>query len=285
MSFPTINPPDWAWPADPADLARIVQAENEARNIPTTDSDDEFEPEDLPGIAAEVAMDLDRKENEDFETAIRLSRDTAIVEELQHPTTAEADRTHAEEDEETRLALDVSRVMTEQADLDCLAADDAEQREILGAQLLSEREARIRYQEDIRKAESLSRSEERARAQAAREEEEYAIFERTVAAERERQRQEGVNKAIIETKAATERERKRKAEELARLQADYAVYDLSEDEQMQLAIWLSQDDEHLNYAAEVEQTRPDMPRSVIEHEKASQRSATQDIHGRPVLEP
>lgn len=176
MSFPTINPPDRAWPTDPADLARIVQAENEARNIPTTDSDDEFEPEDLPGIAAEVAMDLDRKENEDFETAIRLSRDTAIVEELQHPTTAEADRTHAEEDEETRLALDVSRVMTEQADLDCLAADDAEQREILGAQLLSEREARIRYQEDIRKVESLSWSEERARAQAAREEEENAIF-------------------------------------------------------------------------------------------------------------
>ncbi|CAN9188480.1 unnamed protein product [Alternaria alternata] len=174
--------------------------------------DGDYQPEDLQWVAEDVAMDLHRR----WDEALQRSRDTAEDEDLRRFANAEVDRQRAKEDEETRLALSVSQVESNQAE-----------------------------EAGFQKAKLESRMDERARAERAeREQLEQAVLDSLVTATLlEQEQKDAIDKAIIESELTVKREQKRKAEELTRCLAKYTINDMTEEEHMRLGILLSQEKE------------------------------------------
>jgi len=218
-----------------------------------------------------VAADVQMREEQDLNRALEASRASAGIGVPPCPTSARVTRQSEAEDEETLVALDISRIEAEEAVQRRNADAEADQQRLLEAQRQSELEARAADQEREAtwKAELLSLKDERARAQT-------ALLH-----------QETLDQAIVESKVAAETEQRQHEQESARLQEAYAVRGLSEDEQLLIAISQSKNEEHSREVAHVGQLREDMLRWVNEHGRTSapsnEPSATQSPEDRPVL--
>ncbi|KAI4675400.1 uncharacterized protein J4E84_010142 [Alternaria hordeiaustralica] len=302
--------------ADPTDSAHIARPQGQTPIVVMSNLNEEYGPEDMAWVAADVQM----REEQDLNRALEASRASAGTGVPPRPTSARVTRQSEAEDEELLVALDISRIEAEKAAQRRNADAEADQQRLLEAQRQSEREARAADQErehtfvalsisqaeaeeaerrrnaDIeadqqrlleaqrqsgrealaadqgreatRKAELQSLKDERARAQAARLD------------------QETLDQTIVESKVAAEIEQQH-AQRSTRLLETYAVRGLSEDEQLQMALRQSQDEEHSREVAQVGQDREDMLRWVNEHGRTSapsnEPSATQSPEDRPVL--
>ncbi|KAI4944947.1 hypothetical protein J4E91_008291 [Alternaria rosae] len=228
---------------------------------------EEYSPEDM----ALVAADVQKMEDGQLNHALEASRVTAGWGGPRRSTGTRAEVQSEDEDEETLVALDVSRVEAEEADQKRNADAEADRQQLLEVQRQSEREALATCQEReaTRKAELQSLKDERARAQAAR------------------LRQETLDQAIVESKMAAETEQQRQEQQSARLQETYALSGLSEDEQLQMAMSQSQKEEHSREVAHVAQLRETMLRWVNKNGQtpapSGEPSATQHPEDRPVL--
>ncbi|KAI4664062.1 uncharacterized protein J4E79_003563 [Alternaria viburni] len=228
---------------------------------------EEYGPEDMAWVAADVQM----REERDLNLALEASRASTMTGVPPRPTSARVTRPSEVEDEEVLVALSVSRVVTVEADRKRNAEAEADQQRLLEAQKQSELEALAADQQrnTTRKAELQSLKDERARAQAAR------------------LRQEILDQVIVESKVAAETEQRQHEQESARLQEAYGLRGLSEDEQLQMALRQSQDEEHSREVAQVGQLRADMLRWVNQQGQTSapsgEPSATQHPEDRPFL--
>jgi hypothetical protein len=204
-----------------------------------------------------------------MQLALLASLATAHGERTRRSTSARTERQPEEEDEELLVALSISRVATQEANRNRIADAAVDRQQLHEAQRRSEREALAAEREIARKAELQSQNNERARAQTAR------------------ANQEAVDKAIIASKAQSESDRRQKEQELSRLQVAYTVRDLSEDEQLQLAINQSRDEGHSRNAPSIRQYQEAMKRFNLERDRmvapAAEPSATQRSEDRPVL--
>ena len=281
------------------------------------DENEDFAPEDLAWVAADVA----KNEEEEMNRALQASRVTMGDGVPPRPTSARAASQPEDEDEETLLALSVSRVVTEEADRKRNADAEADHQRLLEAQRQSEREAQAVHQEreDTLAALSISQVEAEQADQkrnadaeadqqrlleaqkqselealaadqqrnATRKAELQSLKDERARAQAARLRQEIFDQAIVESKVAAETEQRQHEQQFARLQEAYAVRGLSEDEQLQMALRQSQDEEHSREVAQVGQLREDMLRWVSEQEQTSgppgEPSATQRSEDRPVL--
>ncbi|KAI4961297.1 hypothetical protein J4E86_000324 [Alternaria arbusti] len=281
------------------------------------DENEDFAPEDLAWVAADVA----KNEEEEMNRALQASRATMGDGVPPRPTSARAASQPEDEDEETLLALSVSRVVTEEADRKRNADAEADHQRLLEAQRQSEREAQAVHQEreDTLAALSISQVEAEQADQkrnadaeadqqrlleaqkqselealaadqqrnATRKAELQSLKDERARAQAARLRQEIFDQAIVESKVAAETEQRQHEQEFACLQEAYAVRGLSEDEQLQMALRQSQDEEHSREVAQVGQLREDMLRWVSEQEQNSgppgEPSATQRSEDRPVL--
>jgi hypothetical protein len=206
---------------------------------------------------------------EEMQLALLASLATARGEQTRRSTSAGTERQPEEEDEELLVALSVSRIATQEASRKRIADAAVDRQQLHEAQRRSEREALAAEREIARKAELQSQNNERARAQAARAD------------------QEALNKAIIASKAQSESDRRQKEQELSRLEEAYTVRDLSEDEHLQLAINQSRDEGCSRNAANIRQYQEAMQRFHVKRNRiaapAGEPSGTQRSEDRPVL--
>jgi len=281
------------------------------------DENEDFAPEDLAWIAA----DVEKSEEEDMSRALQASRTTMGDGLPPRPTSARAARQPADEGEEILLALSVSRVETEEAVRKRNAEAEADRQQLLEVQRQSEREALAAHQEREDTLVALSNSQVEAeeasrRRNADAEADRQQFLEAQRQSEREarathherevtlkaelqslkderaraqtaRLHQETLDQAIVESKVAAETEQQQHEQESARLREAYAARSLSEEEQLLMAISQSQNEEHSREVAHIGQLREDMLHWVNEHGRTSapsgEPSPAQLPEDRPVL--